>query len=240
MKKLKSVFMIICCILLVGCSSEDDVEVPKIAMPYGSREYISGEWTNEEWSVEDLVKQFEGLGFTEIEIIGNTTKVISVTVEGEDGLFDSFYKGEEVEISRKIHIFTAFEATPPLTVSNCPEFAEFVENGIESSKNSQAWVAFLKSHSGELLVFDGTITDWYDEAFWIGVSFTIAIEDSPNMSFSKDTMSLSELGMTGEYDYNNYYAGLIKEGVRVHVVTEITKTDDGWWDLELDSIQVIE
>lgn len=233
MKNKQAVFLIILLLLLNLCSGCASASIPGITMPYSSEEYVNGEWT-----IEDLRKHFRDLGFKEIEVNGNTTKVIGVYAENDDSLYDSFEKGMEIDSSRKIGIYTEFnfETTSTLSIANCPEFAELVESGIDSSED---WIAFLESHSGELLEFDGTITHWYDDMFWIGVSFTIAIEDSSHLSFSKDTIDLIELGLTGEYHYDKYHVGLINEGMRVHVITEIKQTEDGW-QLELDSMQIIE
>lgn len=218
-----SIIMTVC----VGCSSN-------VTMPHSSKEYANGDW-----SIEELEKHFKDLGFSEIEVSGNTTEVIQVLTENYDSEFESFEKGAEIDTSRKIRIVTAFEEVPPLTVENCPEFAEFVEEGIESSENEDAWTTFLESHNGETLEFDGTITDWYDEMFWVSISFSIAIEDSEYMSFSKSGISLNDLNMTGDYHYNKYHAGLITEGMKVHVISKISQTE-GRWCLELESMQVIE
>ena len=212
--------------LCVGCSSI-------IAMPYSSKEYANGEWT-----IEELEEHFEELGFTEIEVIGNTTEVIGVLAENDESLFESFEKGEEIPVSREIWIETAFEITPPLTVENSPEFAYFVENGIDSPKNTDDWIAFLEEHEGDLIEFDGTITNWYDEMFWVSISFSIAIEDSKYMSFSKSNVDLIDLGMTGDYHYNKYHTGLITEGMQTHVVVSIKRIEDGWC-LELESIEIV-
>ena len=231
MKSKMIAFIIVLLILLimcVGCTSSE------ITMPYSSEEYVNGGWT-----IEDLEKHFEDLGFTEIEIIGNTTEITGIYAENDDSLFESFEKGAEISASHKIWIYTDFESTSPLTVANCPEFAKFVESGIESPENNEEWISFLESNSGKLLEFDGTITDWYDDLFWVGVSFTIAIEDSEYMNFSESSIDLIELGLTGKYQYNKYHAGLIDEGMRVHVITKITQAEDGC-NLELDSMQIIE
>lgn len=135
---------------------------------------------------------------------------------------------------------SSLEEPTPLTIDNCPEFLELVENGIDTSESSATWSSFLESHCGDTLEFDGTISYWYDDLFFTGgVSFTIAIEDSEHMSLSWHNIALIELGMTGEYHYRKYYSGLIREGMRTHVIAEITQTDDGC-TLELTSMQIIE
>ena len=122
---------------------------------------------------------------------------------------------------------------------NNTEFAMFVENGVDSLENWEDWMLFLEAHEGEFLEFDGTITDWYDDLFWISISFSIAMEDSEFMSFSKSTVEFSDLELVGDYSFESYHVGLITEGMRVHVVTEITQTEDGW-ELELCSMQILE
>ena len=126
-----------------------------------------------------------------------------------------------------------------ITVDNCPELEKFVKEGIETPESKSAWISFLEAHKGEVVEFDGTITEWYDEAWWSSISFDIAIEGSDCMSFSKSCVALIELGMTGEYHYKNYHLGLIQEGMGVHVIAQITETENGW-DLELDSMQIVE
>lgn len=215
-------------VICVGCTSETGTN---ITMPFSSEEYVDGEWTS-----EDLKEHFQDLGFSQIETFGNTTIIIGVYIENDDAEYDSFEKGENIDCSRKICIYTE---SRPLNVDNSPELAEIINNGIESPENNQAWQEFLEIHNEEQFEFDGTITDWYDEVFWCGVSFTIAIEDSEYMSFSKNSVDLIDLDMTDDYNYNKYHAGLISEGMRVHVITDIVQSENGW-QLEIDSMQVIE
>ena len=53
--------------LCAGCTSD-------VSMPYSSQDYMNGEWT-----IQELEKHFKELGFTEIEVTGNTTKIIAST-----------------------------------------------------------------------------------------------------------------------------------------------------------------
>ena len=214
-------------IVLSGCESPTST----ISIPYSSEEYVNGEW-----EFDDLVKHFEELGFT-VEVLGDTTIIEGVYIQNDDLLYESFEKGAEIDASRKIGIYT--EISPTLSVDNCSELAEFVEIGIESAENKEKWESFLESHCGQQFEFDGTITDWYDDYFWVAVDFTISIEDSEKFHFSKSNVDLMDLGMTGEYHYNKYHSGLISEGMRVHVLTDISQTENGW-ELELDYMQIIE
>ena len=211
-------------LMLAGCTTN-------IVMPHSSEEYVSGDW-----NLKDLQIHFEDLGFSEVEICGNTTTIVGVYAENDEGLYDSFDKGQEISPYRKIGIYTEFESTEPISVDTSAEFASFIEKG---NDDAAAWNSFLKKHVGEPIVFDGTITNWYDKFFWVGVDFTIAVEDSDSFTFSKSNVELIDLGMTGDYHYNKYSAGLIAEGMRVHVITEITEKD-GAYAWELDSMSVIE
>lgn len=211
-------------ILFVSCTAN-------IVIPHSSEDYVNGEWT-----VRELKEHFEELGFSKVEICGNTTAIIGVYAENDESLYESFEKGQEISPSRKIGIYTEFKSKEPISVSNSTEFASFVEIGNE---DTVAWLEFLEAHAGESIVFDGTITNWYDEFFWVGIDFNIAVENSKKLTFSKNNVNLIDLGMTGDFHYNKYHTGLITEGMRVHVVTRITEKDSTYtW--ELDSISVIE
>lgn len=214
--------------VFVGCSSG-----AVVAMPYSSKEYV-----DLGWSIETMKKHFKDLGIENIEVWGNTTSITNVYIENDDGKMESFDKGDEIVVTRVLVISTDYEFKSSLTVSNNEDVARFVKNGIDSKNDSDAWMDFLKNHSGEYFEFDGTIIEWYDKQFWNSISFSVAIEDSEYMTFSKDTVELDDLGMTGDYHYNKYYSGLIRQGMRVHVVTKIVNKDG--WGLELCSMEVIE
>ncbi len=213
-------------IMCVGCSSA-------ITMPYSNEEYENGEW-----SIEELVNHFEELGFTEVEVVGYTNEIIDVYAEDDDSLFGAFEKGAEISASRKIRIFTGFEGAT-LTVDNCPELAEFIESGIDSTEKEAEWQSFLEAYNERTIEFDGTLTDWYDDFFWLSVSFTIAVEDSEQMSFSQSSIDFGDLNLNSEYDINKYHVGLITEGMRVRVSTTISQSENGWY-LKFDSMKIIE
>ena len=213
-------------------------------MPYSSTEY-----KEMNWSVEELIAHFEELGFSDIKtdvwetFDENQARICRVAIEdtSADSWFTEykdFEKGEEYGTYLEVYI-SAYTLIPTLTVDNCDEFAELVNLNSDSPEKAERLSSFMQTHDGNYLEFDGTITSWYDEFFWTSVSVTVAVEDSDQMSFSWGTISLSELGMSGDYHYNKYHAGLITEGMKVHVLAQIDYTEDGW-ALEIDSMQIIE
>lgn len=241
MKK-RILFHLICSFtlfLFVGCDTSG------VSMPYGSEEYENGDWT-----VEELIEHFEELGFSDIETI-NTLEyfgdeeigIYNVTIEdtSSDSLFTeyrSFEKGEELGTWLKLKIET-YTAIPTLTIDNCSEFSELTKMKNSSSEQGELISAFMNSHNGEYLEFDGIITDWYDEMFWTSVSFTISFEESEQLSFTWSTIDFSDLNLEGEYEYSKYKVGLISENMKVHMITRIVSSEDGW-NLEIDSMQVVE
>ena len=70
-----------------------------------------------------------------------------------------------------------------------------------------------------------------------GVDLTVAVENSDYLKFAWDA-DYSELGLTGDYDVNNYHLGLIKAGMSVHIIAKIDYLEDKWY-LEIDSMQII-
>ena len=250
-------FFVVMCLTLSAC--DDYSEHP------GEGKTPSGSIIMQGRDYNDVFETFVERGFTNIK----TEQIPDLVAESsiEDGAVEKVSVGGDVdydvdkwvpadiEVIIYYHTFStedesasnrdeaddeSVEGTKiPLTVDNCPEFEKLVKEGIETPENESAWIVFLEAHKGDVVEFDGTITDWYDEAWWSSISFDIAIEDSDCMSFSKSCVDLIELGMTGEYHYKNYHFGLIQEGMRVHVIAQITETANGW-DLELDSMQIIE
>ncbi len=225
------VFSLVLC-LCTGCNIA-------ATMPYSSDEYENGEW-----SVDELVKHFEDLGFSDIEVEENTTfdedkvKIQVVVSEDSTSWFPSyrdFEKGEIVDTLRKI-IIRETKLIPILTTENCPEFAEFVKNGYDSPENTSTWLEFIEKHNGSALEFDGVITNWYDEFWYIsGVDCTIAIESSEHMSFYWDADSVDDLGL----DHNEYSLGLVTEGMKVHVLAVINYTEGVGLALDIESMQII-
>ena len=227
-------------ILLLCCTGCSDVVV---SMPYSTAEYIEMNWP-----VEELVAHFKELGFSRIKLDNyetfdeNEARITCVNIEDffSDSLFTDykkFEKGEDYSTLLEIHI-SAYSLVPTLTVDNCSDFAEIVTMDSDSPEKAERIAAFMKEHNGEYLEFDGTITYWYDGLFWISVSMSVAVEDSDEMNFSWSTRHFSDLCLEG-YDINMYHEGLITEGMKVHIITKIEYTDEGW-TLKNNSVQIIE
>ena len=240
MKIQRVVLVLVLSVLLLLCSGCNVTA----KMPYSSNEYENGEW-----SVEELVEHFEELGFTDIDVEVYTTfdegkAKIQVVVADDSSSwspsFRDFEKGETVATLRNI-IIRETKLIPILTVDNCPEFAEFVKNGKDSTANSVTWTEFLEKHNGEALEFDATITSWDDEFLYIsGVKCTVAVEHSKHMSFFWDVDNLDDLGLSGEYSHNEYSVGEIKDGMQIHILAIINYSKNDGLNLEIESMQVIE
>ena len=252
MKRLFSILIMIICFTLVACEDPSE-HIGEGKTPSGSiimqgRNYL------------DVVETFENRGFTNIKTeeirdipIDSAIEegsVERVTIEGDDDYEVDKWLSSDVEVIIYFHtIEDDMENIPigddsankhvPLTVDNCPEFETFVRTGITTEEDEAAWFSFLESHNGYTIEFDGTITDWYDEMFWVSVSFGIAIEDSEHLTYSESSIDLIKLGMSGDYHYSNYHLGLISEGMRVHVITEVKQKGDVW-KLSLKSMEIIE
>jgi hypothetical protein len=200
------------------------------------------------WPVEELVAHFEELGFSKIKVDNHETfdenEVRITRVNIEDAFsttlytdYKKFEKGEKYSTLLEVYI-TAYSLVPTLTVDNCSDFAEIVTMDSESPDKAERIAAFMEEHDAEYLEFDGTITSWNDEFFWISVSMSVAIEDSEETNFSWSTRYFSDLCLEG-YDFNTYHEGLISEGMKVHIITKIEYTDEGW-TLQNNSVQIIE
>lgn len=237
------VFFFVTSFLLAFCTGCDaDV----ISMPYGSSDFKNGEW-----SVEEVVSALENIGFTNITIknakesFGEANiKIYNVTIEDTSSdwwftEYKAFNKGDEfgswLEIKIETHTFI-----PTLTVENCSDFANLIYKKTSSSQTDEAINSFMASHINEYIEFSGTITDWHDSLYYIsGISFTVAVENSAYLSFSWDTDSFSELGLTGEYDFDKYYSGLISEGMQVHIIAKILPSEEDYI-LQIDTMNIIE
>ena len=240
MKIRKIALILVLSTLLLACTGCD----AGATIPYSSDEYENGEWT-----VEELVEHFEELGFSDIEIEEKATfneseaRIQVIVADNSDPMFPSyrsFEKGETISTVRNI-IIRATTLIPIMTVENCPEFAEFVKNGPDSSNNTEPWTSFLEAHNGEALEFDGTITDWYDKLWYIsGVDCTVAVENSEHLSFYWDVENLDDLGLSGEYSHNEYSLGEITEGMQVHILAIINYSKNGGLNLEIESMEIFE
>ena len=233
-------FIIIIAISFLACSFEP---VEKIVMPYSCDEYENGEWT-----VDELVEHFEGLGFSDINVTNvmesfGEANVLIQNLTIEDPSSDAWYnryrafeKGEEFWSGRKIKIET-HTYIPTLTVENCSDFAELIEMD-EFSGKIEAVQSFMESHKNEYIEFEGTITDWYDEMHWVGVSFTVSAENSDYINFSWETTDLIDLKLEDDYHYTKYKTGLISAGMKVHMIAQIVYVDEEW-HLEINVMEIL-
>lgn len=205
-------------------------------MPYDNSVYSGTDWT-----VEELVDHFEELGFTQIKI--NKTESFDNDCIYYVGIEDVYanswlteYKGFKAGETYKTRLeirIDANERIPTLTVDNCSEFAALVKAGNDESKKE----VFIKNHLGEYIEFSGTLIDWYDIYFYIGVSFEIEVEGSQTV-FAFDC-DISDLNMEGEYHYTKYTSGVIAEGERAHMIAQIVETDEGY-GFEVEKMQIVE
>ena len=211
-------------------------------MPYSSEDYETGDW-----KLDELISHFQELGFSDIEtyVIYDTfdaeeAEIRSVVIEDISAnswstSYKKIEKGEKIRSWLKIRI-NVINLIPTLTIDNCSDFADLVKTNNASPEKLDE---FMMSHRGKYLEFDGTITDWYDEFWYIsGVDFKVSVENN-NTIFSWDCDNISDLGMTGEYHYEKYTAGMIYEGMSVHIITKIAYSQ-GSWHLEIESMQIIQ
>ena len=227
--------LIIFCIILccAGCAST-------IVMPYSSEEY-----ENSGWTLKELTTHFEELGFTDVTVRKDTTRneayagIYSVEIEEDtDSLFaeyGDFEKGDDFLSTRELYIVYN-DFIPTWAIDNCPELVELsqFEHGSDEWEKKQK--AFMQSHSGEYIEFDGVITDWYDDYWYAGgVSFTISVEGYEQLKFSWDNIELSSLRLTEDYHYSNYKTGLICEGDRVHILAKINYSAQEGATVEIES-----
>ena len=123
-------------------------------------------------------------------------------------------------------------------MDNCSDFADFAKMENSSSQKSELVNSFMNSHNGEYIEFTGTITDWYDQMHWVGVSFTVSVDGSNQTNFSWDTTDLIDLKLEGDYHYSKYTTGLITEGMKVHIIAKIVSIENEW-NLEISEMEII-
>ena len=146
--------VLILIIVCTGCTT-------KIVMPYGSEDYIDGEW-----AIEDLVSHFEELGFTNVEISGDTEEISGIYIENDESLFESFKKGDEYSSSRKIEIYTGPDLKAPTPVE-VPEmeyitFGRYEQDGNTSNGAEDIeWIP-LTEKDGQILLVSRYILDYKD------------------------------------------------------------------------------
>lgn len=236
-KMIVALALLVLIFLCTGCTTS-------VSMPYSSDDY-----KELDWSVEELIDHFKDLGFsnikTDIRETFDESQARICRVAMEDTAADSWFteykdfeKDDEFGTHLEVYI-SAYTLIPTLTVDNCAEFAELVNMDRNLPEKADRLSAFMEAHNGEYIEFDGLLTEWNDKWWYVGIDFTIAVEESSEMSFSWNNVATIDLGMTGDYHYEKYKTGLITSGMRVHMLAKIKNTRDGW-DLEIDSMQIIE
>lgn len=156
MKKIIAVCLILA-FILSGCGdyeSTPDVEsnpVVDIVMPNDTNYYQT-----EDWTVENLIKEFESLGFTNIvtKYMGTPFEyrygpVHTVSIDHEMFAWDEgdiYRSNDEVEISY-------YDPTPTLTSENCPELADILTG------ETSSWLKFAEEYDGQYIEFDGCVVE---------------------------------------------------------------------------------
>lgn len=219
-----SFLMLICS----GCSTD-------ATMPYSSAEYENGDWT-----FDELIEHFKELGFTDFDTYEFTTydeseaKINRVAINDE-----SFEKGDQFTPLIDEVLISATTLIPTLRTDNCNELKELVQMGKDSPEEIEKWDSFMNSHIGEYLMFDGSITDWNDDYFYVAVDLSVSVKGTNDTIFSWSNLDLIDTKLDGDYHYEKYHTGLIKEGMNVHMVVKIVSDDDEW-NLEIEEMEIVE
>lgn len=226
------------CIMLActGCAA-------MITMPYSSQEY-----ENSGWSVTELVSHFKDLGFQNINTT-NITRTFDESLAGdywvkiEDSSADSWFteyrqfeKGESFTEKYEIYI-SGFDYTPTLNKDTSSAFSDLIDTDRTPQELENAVTAFMREHNGEYLEFDGVLTTWDDEHFWVGIWFTVAVEGNTELAFSWEDISTLELEEAGSFSHTMYKQGVVCTGDQVHMVVKINSYNNGW-ELEIQKLYI--
>lgn len=148
MKKLMIVGILLL-LSLSGCGDYKSTPIIEITMPNDTYYYET-----EDWTVENVIKEFESMGFTKIvtERMGTSSNYVygpidTVRIAGKwtgwsEG--DIYYSNDEVKIRY-------YDPTPTLTTENCPELSAILKG------ESSDWFQFATAHDGEFIEFDGCV-----------------------------------------------------------------------------------
>ena len=158
MKKIVALLLLISTFLLSGC----DTTYTEIVMPHDSSYYDEYDGT-----LEELVKHFEDLGFTDIETVaynysGYARNVIdSVSAEGH---WSGGFKEGDTRYSYDTITIRYYDECDNFTIDNCPDLASFLAGEMD-------YMAFAEKYDGKYIEFDGCITSY--SAFMDNTSFVI-------------------------------------------------------------------
>ncbi len=246
MRKILLLALIIVSLGVVGCSDEieatereeiekeyieedtEDTEASegKIEMPYGRDEYLGSKWTQEE-----LVKHFEDLGFTSIEVSGSKPDLRNYDqnifeLYVEKGLFstsESWEAGEFLNADDTIKIY--YNEWPIITVDNNEDLKN-VLTSVDIAKD------FAYKYDGHYIKVDGYV--FHHLTYWGDTSHIIEVRlgDKPaeedvcgieaNKAFS--------LRKPGDFDQE------VEEGDKVTVIGKVNKKDSKLQIIAVDAV----
>lgn len=157
MKKIIVLFFLISMLLFSGC----DTTHTEIVMPHDSSYYDEYDGT-----LDELVKHFEDLGFTDIETTASSYSGYArniIDFVSAKGYWTGFKEGDTLYSYDTIEIHY-YDQCNNLTVDNCPDLASFLAGEMD-------YMAFAEKYDGKYIEFDGCIT--YYSAFMDNTSFVI-------------------------------------------------------------------
>lgn len=133
--------------------------IVKITMPNDTDYY-----EKEEWTVESLVKEFEGLGFTNIVTermgVSSDYRYGPIHTVRLDGSWIGWDEGDVYDSDDEVEI-RYYDPTPTLTIDNCPELAQIL------SGETSSWMSFAEAHDGEFIEFDGCVVSRIDDEYGV-------------------------------------------------------------------------
>lgn len=203
-KNIFRLLLIICFIFIstfsiVGCDLDDEStsssNLIKISMPYDDDYYETYSGT-----LEELVKELEDLGFTNIKTeecsySGYEPDLVKdITIEGE---WFGFEKGDVFKSNKEVKIEYYTECLN-LTIDNCEDLKNILTN------ESANYLEFLEEYDGKYVEFDGCVT--YYSTYLGGTSHIVYVNG-------------------GDYDANNLKGLHIKVNIDVvfddYVIDEV-------------------
>lgn len=205
MKKLYSLILSLClilsCFVFTACDStnsdnNDSSNSTKttISMPYNSTDYTN-------WNIDDLVKHFEDLGFTEIEKDGYapnddnfTQNIFDVKIKTSwlSGKKD-WSAGDEFEKDKKIII--KYNSAPAITIDNCSDFAKIL-----TDKSTIDYLEFSENYDGRYFILSGFVS-YHTYQYGIRVMNIKGGDYSGNDIYSGYTLYVDET-WNSEIDYS--------------------------------------
>ena len=177
MKKIVALFLLISALLLSGC----DTTYTEIVMPHDSSYY----YDEYDGTLDELVKHFEDLGFTDIKTTASSysgyarNKIDFVSAKGywtgfKEG--DTLYSYDTIEIHY-------YDKCNNLTVDNCPDLAIALSTG-----ENDVHLQFAEKYDGQFIEFDGCITD--STTYMAGTEIIINVAGGDYEQLGDNTLSI--------------------------------------------------